>query len=47
MTPGTYEYYRLASVAEAVGLLTLHGEATGVLAGGYSPVPMALEFNKE
>ena len=40
MTPGTFEYYRPASVAEAVGLLTQHGEAARVLAGGHSLVPM-------
>ncbi len=40
MTPGTFEYYRPASVAEAVGLLAQHGEAARVLAGGHSLVPM-------
>ncbi len=40
MTPGTFEYYRPASVAEAVGLLARHGEAARVLAGGHSLVPM-------
>ncbi len=40
MTPGTFEYHRPASVAEAVGLLAQHGEAAQVLAGGHSLVPM-------
>ncbi len=40
MTPGTFEYHRPASVAEAVGLLARHGEAARVLAGGHSLVPM-------
>ena len=40
MTPGTFEYHRPASVAEAVGLLAQHGEAARVLAGGHSLVPM-------
>lgn len=40
MTPGTFEYHRPASVAEAVGLLAQHGEAAQLLAGGHSLVPM-------
>jgi carbon-monoxide dehydrogenase medium subunit len=40
VTPGTFEYHRPASVAEAVGLLVRHGEAARVLAGGHSLVPM-------
>jgi carbon-monoxide dehydrogenase medium subunit len=40
VTPGTFEYHRPASVAEAVGLLAQHGEAAQLLAGGHSLVPM-------
>ena len=40
MTPGTFEYHRPASVAEAVALLARLGEAARVLAGGHSLVPM-------
>jgi carbon-monoxide dehydrogenase medium subunit len=40
VTPGTFDYHRPASVAEAVELLARHGETAQVLAGGHSLVPM-------
>jgi carbon-monoxide dehydrogenase medium subunit len=38
--PGSFEYHRPASLAEAAGLLTELGEEARVLAGGHSLIPM-------
>ena len=40
MIPGAFEYYRPASVDEAVALLAQHGDEGRVLAGGHSLIPM-------
>jgi carbon-monoxide dehydrogenase medium subunit len=39
MFPATFEYYRPASLEEAVALLKTHGENAKVLAGGHSLIP--------
>jgi carbon-monoxide dehydrogenase medium subunit len=38
--PGSFEYHRPASLAEATGLLAALGEDAHVLAGGHSLIPM-------
>ncbi len=40
MIPGTFEYHRPASLAEAVDLLARLGDDSRVMAGGHSLVPM-------
>lgn len=40
MIPGSFEYHRPASLAEATGLLARLGEDVRVLAGGHSLIPM-------
>ncbi len=40
MIPGSYDYHRPASVADAVALLAALGEDARVLAGGHSLIPM-------
>lgn len=40
MIPGSFEYYRPASLSEAVGLLARLGEEARPLAGGHSLIPM-------
>ena len=40
MIPGSFEYHRPSSVAEAVRLLAEHGDESRVLAGGHSLIPM-------
>ncbi|MDP3526030.1 MAG: xanthine dehydrogenase family protein subunit M [Hoeflea sp.] len=40
MIPGTFDYYRPASVEDAVGLLSKLGEEASVLAGGHSLIPL-------
>lgn len=39
MIPNAFEYFAPGSVAEAIGLLTTHGEDARVLAGGHSLIP--------
>jgi carbon-monoxide dehydrogenase medium subunit len=38
--PGSFEYHRASSVAEAAGLLRQYGDEARVLAGGHSLIPM-------
>ncbi len=40
MIPGSFEYHRSASLAEATGLLAELGDDAHVLAGGHSLIPM-------
>ena len=40
MIPGSFTYHRPSSVAEAVALLSQHGEDARPLAGGHSLIPM-------
>ena len=40
MYPASFEYHRVASVEEAVGLLTRHKDDAKLLAGGHSLIPM-------
>ena len=40
MIPGSFEYHRPASLAEATGLLGQLGDEARVLAGGHSLIPM-------
>ncbi len=40
MIPGSFEYHRPTSVAEAVALLDQHGDEGRLLAGGHSLIPM-------
>lgn len=40
MIPAPFEYHRPADVASAVALLTRHGDAARIIAGGHSLVPM-------
>lgn len=40
MIPGLFAYHRPTSLAEAVGLITTHGDAARLLAGGHSLIPM-------
>ena len=39
MIPANFDYYAPKTVAEAIGLLTQHGEDCKVLAGGHSLLP--------
>jgi carbon-monoxide dehydrogenase medium subunit len=38
--PGSFEYHRASSVAEAADLLRRHGDGARLLAGGHSLIPM-------
>jgi carbon-monoxide dehydrogenase medium subunit len=40
MYPASFEYHRVATVEEAVGLLTRHKDDAKLLAGGHSLIPM-------
>jgi carbon-monoxide dehydrogenase medium subunit len=40
MYPASFEYHRVASVEEAVGLLSRHKDDAKLLAGGHSLIPM-------
>jgi carbon-monoxide dehydrogenase medium subunit len=40
MIPGSFDYHRPASLAEATGLLATHGDTARVLAGGHSLIPL-------
>jgi aerobic carbon-monoxide dehydrogenase medium subunit len=40
MIPAPFDYHRPRSIDEAIGLLTTHGEAARVVAGGHSLIPM-------
>ncbi|MEL6197430.1 MAG: FAD binding domain-containing protein, partial [Pseudomonadota bacterium] len=40
MYPGSFDYHRPGSVAEAAGLLAELGDEARVLAGGHSLIPM-------
>ncbi len=40
MIPGSFEYHRPGSVAEAVALLSRHSDDARLLAGGHSLIPM-------
>ncbi len=40
MIPGRFDYHRPDSVAAAIAILTEHGDAARVIAGGHSLVPM-------
>jgi aerobic carbon-monoxide dehydrogenase medium subunit len=40
MIPAAFEYYRPKAMADAIGLLTRHGDDARVMAGGHSLIPM-------
>ena len=40
MIPGTFDYHRPESVADAVALLAKHGDEARAIAGGHSLIPM-------
>jgi aerobic carbon-monoxide dehydrogenase medium subunit len=40
MIPAPFDYHRPRSIDEAIGLLSAHGEAARVVAGGHSLIPM-------
>jgi carbon-monoxide dehydrogenase medium subunit len=40
LIPGAFDYDRLSSLAEAIGLLARYGEECRVIAGGHSLIPM-------
>jgi len=46
MIPASFDYHRPATVAEAIALMSEHGEEARLLAGGHSLLPaMKLRFN--